>query len=312
LIISCGLPILPLVADLQEYYDNANNRTEDSAAVALKIGGFVFHESRCGSTLVANLLASSYPDHHRVYSESPPPIMALQVCGENYEYCTIDIAASIFRSVIYLMSRQQSIESEKTVFFKIQSIGSRSIRTFLNAFPSTPWIFVYRDSIHVMMSHLKYGHRHANCIWAHRRPPSSVINIVFKYNNSTSKSAATTTVRNLVPEHYCAAHLASITESIITNYNPRTGIVINYANLIQQLHVSIFPNHFHIDLSSNSAAVERMNETASKYSKGRGMANTNSFTADNQQKEDMANDVVKQAVALYLQPSYIQLEQLAK
>jgi hypothetical protein len=241
--------------------------------------------------------------------------MALQVCGENYEYCSIDIAASIFRSVIYLMSRRQGTvdETETTVFFKIQSVGSRAIKTFLKAFPTTPWIFVYRDPIHVMMSHLKYGYRHANCIRAHRRPPTSVINIVSKYNNNTSsKSAATTMVRNLVPEHYCAAHLASITESIISNYNPRTGIVINYANLIQQLHTTIFPNHFHIDLSSSTEAVERMNETASKYSKGRGMANTNSFTADNQQKEEMANDVVKQAVALYLQPSYIQLEQLAK
>ena len=182
--------------------------------------------------------------------------MALQVCGEYYEYCSIDIAGTIFKSVIYLMSRRQGSSStavddemETTVFFKIQSIGSRAIRTFLHALPTTPWIFVYRDPIHVMMSHLKYGYRHANCIRAHRRPPTSVINIVSKYNNistSSKSAAATTTVRNLVPEHYCAAHLASITESIITNYNPNTGIVINYSNLIQQLHTTCL-EHYTVD-----------------------------------------------------------------
>jgi hypothetical protein len=40
----------------------------------LKVGGVVFHESRCGSTLVSNLLVASNPQAHRVYSESNPPI----------------------------------------------------------------------------------------------------------------------------------------------------------------------------------------------------------------------------------------------
>lgn len=37
--------------------------------------GFVYHETRCGSTLVANMLAA--PSSNRVFSESKPPV---QVC----------------------------------------------------------------------------------------------------------------------------------------------------------------------------------------------------------------------------------------
>lgn len=37
--------------------------------------GFVYHETRCGSTLVANMLAGLEPN--RVFSESKPPV---QVC----------------------------------------------------------------------------------------------------------------------------------------------------------------------------------------------------------------------------------------
>ena len=40
--------------------------------------GFVFHMSRCGSTLAANLMGSS--PYNLVYSESKPPAQLMSVC----------------------------------------------------------------------------------------------------------------------------------------------------------------------------------------------------------------------------------------
>jgi hypothetical protein len=63
----------------------AHAREQDALAGldpgAVLPGGFVFHESRCGSTLVANLLAgggAAPPEESRVYSESSPIVAACQ------------------------------------------------------------------------------------------------------------------------------------------------------------------------------------------------------------------------------------------
>lgn len=45
---------------------------------SLEPSGFIFHESRVGSTLLANILASSEPN--LVYSEPHLPFLALRQC----------------------------------------------------------------------------------------------------------------------------------------------------------------------------------------------------------------------------------------
>lgn len=42
--------------------------------------GFVFHMSRCGSTLTANLMGAS--PHNLVYSESKPPTALMGLCDQ--------------------------------------------------------------------------------------------------------------------------------------------------------------------------------------------------------------------------------------
>jgi len=43
--------------------------------------GFIFHESRCGSTLVANALTAMDTEQHRVYSKARAPLEAMVICG---------------------------------------------------------------------------------------------------------------------------------------------------------------------------------------------------------------------------------------
>ncbi|CAN0367157.1 unnamed protein product, partial [Ectocarpus sp. 13 AM-2016] len=43
----------------------------DEGRAPLPPKGFIYHETRCGSTLVANMLATLAPS--RVFSESKPP-----------------------------------------------------------------------------------------------------------------------------------------------------------------------------------------------------------------------------------------------
>ena len=185
------------VAQLARSFDN-----EDGAVLGLTksliLGGVVFHESRCGSTLVANALIGMNPQKHRVYSESAPPIVALrQVCGETYSTCSLETASRILQDALYLMGRTNDLQEER-VFFKIQSVGTRSIEVFQHAFPGTPWMFVYRDPVQVLMSQMAHGKNMANCLRGRQQPPTSVATIATRSGFN---------VRNLSSEEYCAAHL---------------------------------------------------------------------------------------------------------
>jgi len=135
-------------------YDQQMMNSDSVTVKQLDLKGVAFHESRCGSTLFANICVSANPVQHRVYSESPPPIYGLKVCGENFERCSVETAAQIVRDIVYLMGRTDDMR-ETNYFLKIQSLGSRHIEVFRKAFPNTPWLYIYRDPVQVMMSHFE-------------------------------------------------------------------------------------------------------------------------------------------------------------
>ena len=84
--------------------------------------GFVFHESRVGSTLVANLLASD--PWTLVFSESAPMANAILHCDS----CTTEMQLQLFRDIATLMGRSPY---HKRLFFKFQSATTMKIMTAL-------------------------------------------------------------------------------------------------------------------------------------------------------------------------------------
>jgi hypothetical protein len=159
--------------------------------------GFVFHESRCGSTLAANSLAAMDPAKHRVYSESSPGITALKACGQHGSDCPPGRAAQLIQDVLYLMGRTNDVQ-ERHLFLKIQSIGAKSIHVMRSAFPNVPWVFIYRDPVQVMMSQVAQGVERANCVRQMKDLDPKSIALM----KESGKSLDT-----LEPEDKCALHL---------------------------------------------------------------------------------------------------------
>ena len=181
--------------------------------------GFVFHESRVGSTLVANSLTVMDPQGHRVYSESNPINQALksyycQQGGGDFSttascYTNMDSSVELFRDVVYMMGRTSS-PKETHMFFKLASNGSKRIDVVEKAFPSVPWIFVYRDPVQTMMSHLEPtkmteknaqgGTRAPICLRYKTHPPEDLVQMVQDYEQDIDK---------LSSEEFCAVYLVS-------------------------------------------------------------------------------------------------------
>jgi hypothetical protein len=284
---------LSKVVELARHRDAQAKREQHQVPKALDLTAVVFHESRCGSTLVANTLIGMNPTKHRTYSESAPPAVAIKsVCGETYGNCSLKQAATVLKDVMYLMSRSND-PMEERVFFKMQSVTTRNLAVFQEAFPDTPWLFVYREPVQVMMSHLKDGTHHANCVRSKASPPQMVRDIASRKQLHAER---------MEPEFYCAAHLASITESAVAGLKTSSslGIPVNYDTLPGRLYEEILPS---LGVEVGPAEIERIRQVASKYAKGRG-DRAGQFEGDSEQKEKMASTQVKNAAETFLKESY--------
>jgi hypothetical protein len=113
----------------------------------LRPAGFVFHLSRCGSTLLAQVLAAS--PRHRVLSEAPPLDQLL----------AHDAAAGLprprrvarLRALVNAYARRRFPE-ERRLFIKWDAWHTLHLEIIQEAFPDTPWIYLHREPVEILVS----------------------------------------------------------------------------------------------------------------------------------------------------------------
>jgi hypothetical protein len=282
----------------------------------LEFKGVIFHESRVGSTLIANMLASL--PNTRVFSESRPPIMALNyACQDQSSDCTHHLVTD----VVYMMRRVSRHNPAQYMFWKFQSAATWQLETFARAMPHIPWIFVYRDPVHVMVSHFQDAQQHKGppkCAQRQRnRPPPVVVKLLERYyGDALSMNLGKQLAQAVSVEQYCAAHLASLTNTAVSVLQQNNkGRAVNYELLPDLLWNDLLPNHFQYNASD--AEIARMQEQAKLYSKGvvgktSKLDKVGIFESDSQRKEQAASTAIKSAAQGALQESYEQLEALSK
>ncbi|CAM9737212.1 unnamed protein product [Discosporangium mesarthrocarpum] len=125
--------------------------------------GFIYHETRTGSTLVANMLA--HVPTNLVASEnrvSEEPIRSCSGCSRVQQ-------VELLRDILPLLGRTTGGHTHS--FFKLQD--ATSIPLMSEAFPEVPWIYLFRDPVEVMVSNLKARKMHCcdshsyKCGWWH-------------------------------------------------------------------------------------------------------------------------------------------------
>ncbi len=148
-----------LVDATQEYVSNSPtqqytdvNLATDKSAVqsvcALEPKGFIFHVSRCGSTLLSQML-STFPEN-LVVAEPEPVSYYLYYCLKD----RIRFDADTFK--LLLGSYGQRYNGPETEYFvKFTSWNITFIEEILKAYPHVPWIFMVRDPLEIMVSNSK-------------------------------------------------------------------------------------------------------------------------------------------------------------
>ena len=114
---------------------------------AVAPSAFIFHVSRCGSTLLSQLLGLN--DRHIVLSEVPllDTLLRLPHGGQT----GADQSERAFRAALRLLSHKRT-GRETHVFIKMDSWHILAYETIRQLYPTTPFIFLYRSPDAVVRS----------------------------------------------------------------------------------------------------------------------------------------------------------------
>jgi len=151
------------------------------AAHADTVAGFVFHMSRCGSTLITQML--SQLAHYHVLSE-PGAVGALLRMH-------IDpTRKSELLQFVLSSYRNSFVQRPAGLVCKLSSQSTLHIDAVLTAYPRTPWIFVIREPREVIESLISYAQSSEARMESVRSRCSAVLEL------STSQASAMTMKRN--------------------------------------------------------------------------------------------------------------------
>lgn len=244
----------------------------------LQPSGFIFHMSRCGSTLAAQMLSA--PPQNIVVSEASPIDAVVQLCRvRNDERDTALLTAMI------AAFGQMRGGGERHYFVKLDSWHTLALPWFRAAFPSVPWVFLYRDPIEVLVS--QAWQRGTQMVPEFFPPPFYDLELP----------------GGVADEDYCARVLARICDAVLEAFPEGNGLLVNYRQLPEALATAILP-HFGVGYSASEHDV--MAEKARYNAK----SPSETFDPDSMSKQQATTDAMRTAVERHLAVSYRRLEAL--
>jgi len=116
---------------------------------------FLFHASRCGSTLAARML--SRLDSHTVLSEPSTLDAALRA---HYRDPAAAEHQETWIPALLGAYGQRRLGGERALVVKLDAWNIFELPLLRQCFPDTPWLFLYRDPLEIAVSHLHSPGRH--------------------------------------------------------------------------------------------------------------------------------------------------------
>ena len=247
----------------------------------LRPSGFIFHMSRCGSTLVSQMLAALA--RNIVISEADP-IDAVVRARQARPDVREDQQTRWLRWMIGALGQPRG--GERNYFVKLDCWHTLALPLFRRAFPDVPWVFLYRDPIEVLASQMRMP--------GMQMIPGALGADLFGIALSDRVQS---------PEDYCARVLARICEPVLQQYSKGKTLLVDYRQLPQAVWTTIMP-HFGIECSDSDRTT--MAEAARYDAKTPSIE----FTPDTDSKRQDATGAIRAAADEWLGELYHRLEAL--
>ncbi len=229
--------------------------------------GLIFHMSRCGSTLISQMLSRLAGTV--VLSEPQPLDAVLRLRARGLDENRI---VELLRSLVSALA--QARDGERHLFLKLHAWHVLELPLVARAFPDVPWVFVFREPRAVLQSHF-------------RAPgPEVMPGIVHpSYLGLRSGEAA-----GIEPEEYAARFLAALCEAALRYAGLGRSAFVAYDTLPGSVFDTLADP---FGIRADEADVERMRAIARFDTKSAGSAFSASVGAP-----DRSGEVERLAEAL--------------
>lgn len=248
-------------------------------APELRPAGLIFHMTRCGSTLIARMLAALR--QNVVLSEPGPIDDILRIPGRRPDLAADDLERSL-RAMVAALGRRRRAE-ERDLFIKLAGWHVLQLPLFRRAFPNVPWVFVYRAPIEVLTP------------MAQRFPleiEPALLGLTWPQVGAMSCA------------RYCAQILEQICRAAIAHYaSVGGGLLIEHRQLPEAACGELLD---HFGLRYDAGELARLRETARFDAK----QPERRYLDDGNEKRRQATDEIRDLAATLLAPLYAQLDAL--
>ena len=253
---------------------------------ALSPSGFIFHTSRCGSTLVAN--ACRALDSTRVIAEAPVVDKLISRLFTDAEPgSTKDaIYRSLVRAAVQLLAQDQVVEGRRS-FVKFACTSILQISSLRRIWPDVPCVILFRDPIEVTVSNLR---NRPEWMSADSNPSVSAAIVGVQVNQ----------LDRMTDEEFCARALGRYYAAAENFAGDRRTMLIDYTQLSVETLMKILRGFGVVPSVDETTAIER---SLLSHSKDPGRA----FRPDSADKKAAASSNVIEAVERWSMPSYRRL-----
>ena len=255
--------------------------------------GFIFHSSRCGSTVVAN--ACGALDNSIVLSEANviDKLIARFITDvDSEESGQAPVKESLYsvflRAAVHALGQRRR-GTEQHLFIKFACCSFDQIERITRIWPRVPWIFLYRDPVETIVSNV-------NDVppWLmdqDRRVLASIIN------------TSPTEVDQIPLEERCARTIGSLYSKAARLANG-AALLLNYTQLSVPVITRVL-NFFNVNPSDEE--MEKIERGSRIYSKE--ASRTREYVADTQAKQQLASDLIREMADRWAMQPYRLLEE---
>ena len=242
--------------------------------------GFIFHLSRCGSTVISRMLAALA--QNVVVSEAH--VIDAIMRANFYRAVTDEERARWLHATIRALGQRRHAD-ERHYFVKFDGWHALALPLVRRVFPEVPWLFVYREPLEVMASHLN-----RSASWM---SPGNLHPHLLGLDAATSYG--------LPLEEYYARVLARICETALRHARAGRVLLVNHRQLPAVVFDSVL-NFFRV--AYTDAEMAAMRATAQFHAKEPEVR----YADDSETKRREVDEATRAALARWVNPLYERLE----
>jgi len=250
--------------------------------------GFIFHSSRCGSTLVANACRAIANSIVLSEANAIDKLIARFFTDANEGGVKESLYSIFLRGVVHALGQRRS-GNEQHLFIKFACTSFAQIERITRIWPHVPWLFLYRDPVETIVSNANHQ-------------PSWLLDDDWRVLASIT-GVSTNEVAAMSLEERCARSIGSFYSRAVALANDKS-MLLNY----NQLSVPVISSVLEFfNVSPSTQELEAIARTSGVYSKE--VSRTRPFEDDAGAKQKLASDLVREMAARWANEPYQLLEQ---